>query len=108
MEPSSDVSEYSLPPVLERMTVHLYTVTSLLVGPGVPLDLLTSEADCPDCPGTELTINTTGGTGYHFNIQGFREDRVFFITDHPESTIEQVWSFCQANNEVSLHFSCRR
>ena len=86
------MSEYSLPPVLERMTVHLYTVTSVLVGPGVPLDLLTSEADCPDCAGTELTINTTGDSGYHFNIQGFREDNVFFITEHPESTIEQVWS----------------
>ena len=92
LEPSSDVSEYSLPLVLERMTVHLYTVTSVLVGPGVPLDLLTSEADCPDCAGTELTINTTGDSGYHFNIQGFREDNVFFITEHPESTIEQVWS----------------
>ena len=84
------MSEYSLPAVLERMTVHLYSVTGVLVGPGVPLDLLTSEADCPDCAGTELTINTTGDLGHHFNIQGFREDNVFFITDYPESTIEQV------------------
>ena len=92
LEPSSDVSDYSLPLVLERMTVHLYSVTSVMVGPGVPLDLLTSEADCPDCAGTELTINTIGDSGYHFNIQGFRDDNVFFITDHPEYTIEQKMS----------------
>ena len=105
MEPSSDVSEYSLPQKMERMTVNLYDVSSVLVGPGVPMDFLTcSWTSCPDCACTKrqlqtasdvtkLAINTTGDSGYHFDMVGVRKDRVFFITDHPESAIDQVnWS----------------
>ena len=56
-----------------------------MAGQGLPLDLLTSEADC-DC--TELTVDITGESGPHFNIQGFRRDNVVFISDH--TNMEQV------------------
>ena len=73
-----------LKPVLYTCAV-LYTVTRVTAGPGLPLDLLTSEADC-DC--TELTVDITGESGPHFNIQGFRRDNVVFISDH--TNMEQV------------------
>ena len=90
LESSTNVSEYVLPEVtkifaqniclekifqvLETMAVHLYAVGEAAVGRGVPLDLVTTEQ-----PGTRLTINTTEAGGFHFRVEGFREEDIRLV-----------------------------
>ena len=64
------------------MAVHLYAVGEAAVGREVPLDLVTTEQ-----PGTRLTINTTEAGGFHFRVEGFREENIRLVK--PGATIPQ-------------------
>ena len=54
--------------------MHLYAVGEAAVGREVPLDLVTTEQ-----PGTRLTINTTEAGGFHFRVEGFREENIRLV-----------------------------